>query len=92
MCEVADRAISLKLDPSRHPVKGDTLPGLVALGTRAAARRFDVGIAMKVVFVGWLVCLTIAPRSLARPIAEVFVFPERRRSLNRWVAKMHRRR
>jgi len=38
------------------------------------------------------VCLTIAPRSLARPIAEVFVFPERRRSLNRWVAKMHRRR
>jgi hypothetical protein len=92
MCEVADRAISLKLDPSRHPIAGDTLGGLVALGVRAAARRFDVGIAMKVVFVGWLVCLAATPRPLARGIAEVFVFPERRRSLNRWVAKMHRRR
>jgi len=92
MCEVADRAISLKLDPSRHPIEGDTLTGLVVLGTRAAARRFDVGLAMKVVFVGWLVCLTVAPRALARTVAEIFVFPERRRSLNNWVAKMHRRR
>jgi hypothetical protein len=92
MCEVADRAISVKLDPSRHPIEGDTLTGLVALGARAAARRFDVGIAMKLVFVGWLVCLAAAPRPLARRIAEVFVFPERRRSLNRWLATMHRRR
>jgi hypothetical protein len=92
MCEVADRAISFKLEPERHPIEGDSLAGLVALGTRAAARRFDVGVAMKAVFVGWLVCLVVAPQSLARWIAEVFVFPERRRSANRWLAKMHRRR
>jgi hypothetical protein len=90
MCEVADRAISRKLDPARHPVDGDTLPRLVALGARAAARRFDVRPAMKLGFVGWLACLSVAPRPLARRLAEVFVFPERRRRLNRWLAMLHR--
>jgi hypothetical protein len=90
MCEVADRAISRKLEPARHPVEGDTLPQLVALGARAAARRFDIGGAMKVAFVAWLMCLSVAPRPLARRLAEVFVFPERRRSLNRWLAMLHR--
>jgi hypothetical protein len=92
MCEVADRAISLKLDPGRHPVPGDTLSGLVALGKRAAWRRFDVGLAMKAAFVGWLACLAVAPRPVARWLAEVFVFPERRQALNGLIAKMHRRR
>jgi hypothetical protein len=92
MCEVADRAISVKLDPERHPIEGDSLSGLVALGTRAAVRRFDVGIGMKVAFAGWLACLAIAPRPLARRLAEAFVFPERRRTVNRWLAKSHRRR
>ena len=92
MCEVADRAISLKLEPGRHPVDGDTLPQLVALGGRAAARRFDIGAAMKVAFVGWLICLSVAPRPLARRLAEVFVFPERRRRLNRLLAMLHRSR
>jgi hypothetical protein len=90
MCEVADRAISRKLEPARHPVDGDTLPRLLALGTRAAARRFDVGVAMKAAFVGWLACLSVAPRPLARRLAEVFVFPERRRRLNRWLATLQR--
>jgi hypothetical protein len=92
MCEVADRAISVKLDPQRHPIAGDSLSGLVVLGTRAAARRFDVGIAMKVAFAGWLACLALAPRPLATRLAEAFVFPERRRSVNRWLTKTHRRR
>ena len=92
MCEVADRAISLKLEPGRHPVDGDTLPQLVALGGRAAARRFDIGAAMKVAFLGWLICLSVAPRPLARRLAEVFAFPERRRRLNRLLAMLHRSR
>jgi hypothetical protein len=91
MCEVADRAISKKLDPTRHPISGDTLPGLLTLGVRAAERRFDVGLAMKAAFVAWLGCLALAPRPLARRLAEAFVFPERRRSINRWLTKTHRR-
>jgi CTP:molybdopterin cytidylyltransferase MocA len=92
MCEVADRAISRKLDPANHPVPGDTLLRLVALGVRAARRRFDIGVGMKVGFAGWLACLAVAPRPVARRLAEVFVFPERRRALNGWIAKLHRRR
>jgi hypothetical protein len=90
MCEVADRAISRKLDPAGHPVDGDTLAGLVALGARAAVRRFDVGPAMKVAFMAWLFCLSVAPRPLARRLAQAFVFPERRPRLNRLLARLHR--
>lgn len=92
MCEVADRAISRKLDPARHPVEGDTLPRLALLGSRAAVRRFDVGPTMKLAYVAWLGALCMAPRGIAGQIAELFVFPARRQRLNRWVAKMHRRR
>lgn len=91
MSEVADRAISLKLDPARHPVAGDTLPRLVRLGTRAARRRFDIAAPMKLVFVVWLACLTIAPRPVARKLAELFAHPGRRPRLNRWLRRMNRR-
>jgi glycosyl transferase family 2 len=92
MCEVADRAISRKLDPAHHPVEGDTPAGLVRLGARAAARRFDVGVPMRAAFVAWLVALTLTPRPLARTLAELFVLPERRGGLNRWLGRLHRRR
>lgn len=92
MSEVADRAISLKLDRRNHPVTGDTLPRLLRLGTRAAARRFDVRAPLKAAFVGWLVCLALAPRPVARPLAELFVHPGRRAPLNTWLKRMGRER
>ncbi len=91
MAEVADRAISLKLDPARHPLAGDTLPRLVRLGAHAASRRFDIALPMKVGFVAWLACLAIAPRPVARWLAAVFVFPARRTRLNAWLKRMGRR-
>ena len=91
MCVIADRAISTKLDPARHPIPGDTPLKLIALGRRAAARRFDVRFPMKAMFVVWLVCLAVAPRPIARWLAEVFSYPDRRKGINRWLARMHRR-
>ena len=88
MCEVADRAISLKLDPARHPIAGDTLPRLVLCGLRAAARRFDIAAPMKAAFSVWLVTFALAPRRLARPLAELFVFPARRAALNGLLHRM----
>jgi Glycosyl transferase family 2 len=88
MSEVADRAISLKLDPSRHPLAGDTLPGLVRLGVHAAHRRFDIALPMKAAFALWLAALATAPRPLARRLAELFVYPARRRRLNGWLKRM----
>ena len=91
MSEVADRLISLKLAPSRHPLAGDTLPGLVRLGRRAAARRFDIAVPMKAAFVLWLVSVAVAPRPIARRLAELFVHPARRVRLNAWLRRMSRR-
>jgi Glycosyl transferase family 2 len=81
MCEVADRAISRKLEPASHPIPADRLPALVARGARAAARRFDMGVPLRAAFVVWLALLAIAPRRIARPLAEMFIYPERRRRL-----------
>jgi glycosyltransferase involved in cell wall biosynthesis len=90
MAEVADRAISLKLDPAAHPIAGDSLGSLVRLGFRSARRRFDVAVPMRAAFACWLVCFAVAPRRFARPLADVFVFPGRRRALNGWLARMGR--
>lgn len=88
MSEVADRAISRRLDPAGHPIAGDTPLRLLRLGIRAAGRRYDVRLPFKAAFVAWLVCLTLAPRRLARPLAEIFVYPGRRESLNVWLKRM----
>ena len=92
LAEVGDRAISLKLDPAGHPQPGDTRLGLVVLGARAAARRWDVRLPFKIAFVAWLLALTVSPRPLARRLGEAFVFPERRRFLDRPLAALHRER
>ena len=91
MCEVADRTISLKLDRGHHPISGDTLPHLVALGARSASRRFDIGPLMRVGFIAWLTALVVSPRPLARWLAEIFVFPERREPVNRLLRSLQRR-
>jgi glycosyltransferase involved in cell wall biosynthesis len=92
MSDVANRAVSIKLDPASHPVSGDTLPSLVRLGLHAARRRFDVNVPMKLAFAIWLVGFAAAPRPVARSLATKFLYPERRPGLNRWLALMHRRR
>ncbi len=91
MSEIGDRAISLKLDPPGHPVPGDTLPVLIRLGTRAAVRRFDIAVPLKAAFVAWLLCLSCAPVSGARWLAELYTFPAKRSALNGWLRKMSRR-
>jgi hypothetical protein len=91
MSEIADRAISLKLGRAAHPVAGDTLPGLLRRGVRAARRRFDVSGSLKLAFVLWLAALVLAPRRLSWPLAEAFVFPERRQRVNGILRRLHLR-
>jgi hypothetical protein len=90
MCEIAWRAISLKLDAARHPIASDTIPGLLAGGVHSARRRFDVNGLMKVAFVTWLACFVVAPRRFASWPAEVFMFPDRRPALNLLLSRLHR--
>jgi hypothetical protein len=45
---------------------------------------------MKILFLGWFAAMAVLPRRLAHPLAVAFLFPERRRSLNRLLARQHR--
>ncbi len=79
----ANRLISLRLEPERHPVPGDTRLGLVRGGLRAARRRSDVSPALRAAFAAWFVATALAPRGLARQLGTWFAFPERRPALRR---------
>lgn len=88
--DLANRLVSLKLDPGRHPVAGDRAPALLADAVRAARRRFDVSLPMKALLVAWFALEAIAPRRLARPLAELFLFPGRRAGFNRLLGRWQR--
>jgi len=87
--DVANRLISLKLDSGQHPLPGDRLWRLVWMGIRASLRRFDVAWAMKVLFLGWFTAMGLAPRRLAWWLAEIFLFPEKRKFINRILGDFH---
>jgi cellulose synthase/poly-beta-1,6-N-acetylglucosamine synthase-like glycosyltransferase len=88
--DLGNRLISLRLEPGLHPIPADSRRSLLGEGLRAARRRFDVSAAMRLMFAAWFAAIAVAPRALARRLAELFLFPERRGSLNRLVGRMHR--
>lgn len=91
--DVANRLISLRLDPKGHPIETDTVPGLVTTGARAVARRFDVRWPLKALFLLWFAGLAVTPRRLVPSVAEPYLFPERRlRRLNRLLGVLHKTR
>lgn len=89
--DLANRLISLRLEPELHPVAGDRVGALLADAVRAARRRFDVSPPMKLLLVAWFALAAVAPRRLARPLAELFLFPGRRTALNRLLGRLQRR-
>ena len=86
--DLANRLVSLRLDPERHPVAGDGLLSLFRDALRASRRRGDVSTAMKVLLVAWFALEAIAPRRLARRLAELFLFPGRRTGANRLLGRL----
>ncbi|MGN6275537.1 MAG: glycosyltransferase family 2 protein [Solirubrobacterales bacterium] len=88
--DLANRLVSLKLDPARHPLAGDRPPALWRDALRATHRRFDVSLPMKAMLVAWFTLEALAPRPLARPLAEFFLFPGRRASFNRLLGRWQR--
>jgi len=90
LSDLANRLISLKLQPRLHPIETDRVYGLVALSRRAIGRRFDVSPSMKVMFFAWFIAEALSPRPLAHRLAELFLFPERRRRFNRLLGRLQR--
>jgi hypothetical protein len=75
MLSVADlghRMVSCKLDRAHHPIPGDRVWRLALAGALAPWRRRDLRWPMKVAFTGWFLLIAIAPRVLARALAEAF--------------------
>jgi glycosyltransferase involved in cell wall biosynthesis len=88
--DLANRLVSLKLEPRRHPVASDRPRALLADAIRATRRRFDVSPAMKAMLVAWFALEAVAPRPLARPLAELFLFPGKRTGFNRVLGRLQR--
>jgi glycosyltransferase involved in cell wall biosynthesis len=88
--DLANRLVSLRLDPGRHPLPGERRGALLADAVRAARRRFDVSAPMKALLVAWFALEAIVPRRLARPLAELFLFPGRRTGANRILGRLQR--
>ncbi len=90
LADLANRMISLRLEPGQHPNRGDRRTGLVLDSVRAARRRDNVSAPMKAMFVSWFAAMAVAPRPLARQLAEAFLFPQRRSGLNRLLGRLQR--
>lgn len=88
--DLANRLVSLKLDPVRHPLADDRPLALLRDALRATRRRFDVSTPMKAMLVAWFTLEALAPRPLARPLAGLFLFPGRRASFNRLLGRWQR--
>lgn len=83
LADLANRMISVRLEPGNHPLREDRAGGLLKAALAAVRRRDNVGLAMKAMFVAWFAAMAVAPRALARWLAVLFLFPERRPGLNR---------
>src|SRR5581483_7147718 len=90
VADLANRMVSRRLDPGRHPIASDRVPGLVVDGWRAAVRRLDVSVPMRVMFAAWFLAMAVTPRRMAQRLAQGFLFPDRRPRLNRVLARLHR--
>jgi glycosyltransferase involved in cell wall biosynthesis len=90
LADLGNRLVSLRLAPELHPIQTDHRGGLLADATRAARRRFNVSAPMKLVFVAWFAALALAPKPLARRLALLFFFPERRAALNEALGRLQR--
>jgi glycosyltransferase involved in cell wall biosynthesis len=88
--DLANRLVSLRLDPRRHPLAADRRLGLLADAVRATGRRTDVSAPMKALFVAWFALEAVVPKRLARRLAELFLFPGRRRGANRLLGRLQR--
>ncbi|MDQ2630932.1 MAG: glycosyltransferase [Actinomycetota bacterium] len=90
IADLANRMISLRLEPELHPVPEDTRTGLVREALAAARRRSNASAPMKAIFAGWFAAMAIVPRPLARRLATYFLFPERRPAINKLLGRFQR--
>lgn len=87
---LAHRMASVRLDPRHHPLRSDRPLRLCWAGARAALRRRDLALPLRLLYLLWFVAMLLAPRPLARWLAERLFFPETRRRFNRLLGVVQR--
>lgn len=90
LADLANRMISLRLEPARHPIATDSPSSLRHDAADATRRRTGISAAMKAMFATWFAAMALAPRPLARRLATLFLFPQSRPGLNRVLGRLHR--
>lgn len=88
--DLANRMISLRLEPRSHPVAGDRRGPVLLDAARALRRRFDVSWPTKAMLAAWFLAEAAAPKRVARPLATLFLFPERRTCLDRLLRRLRK--
>ena len=88
--DCANRLISRRLDPARHPLPADDVPRLALAGVLAAGRRADNGWMMRLTTAVWFLIVAMAPRRTVRWLAELFLFPQARQRVNPVLARLRR--
>ncbi|HEY1854921.1 MAG TPA: glycosyltransferase family 2 protein [Solirubrobacterales bacterium] len=91
VADLGQRLISLRLDPARHPIAGDSRWSLLRDSVAAARRRDNAALPLRAAFVAWFTAMAIAPRPLARRLAAWFLFPARRSALGSLFGRLQRR-
>lgn len=89
--DLAQRLVSLRLEPARHPLPGDSRAGLLRQALRASRRRFDVDALKKAIFVAWFAVTALAPRRAVPQLAALFLYAERPAAFNRLLGRLQRR-
>jgi len=90
LADLANRLISLRLEPERHPIPGDRVPSLVADAVRALWRRSNRSGPVKLALLGWFLLASVSPRPLVRRLGELLLFADARRPwINRLLARMY---
>ena len=90
LSNLADRLISLRLEPDLHPVADDRVRRLLVDALRATRRRFDRSWLVKALLLAWFAACAVAPRGLVRRLAELLLFPETRQGgFNRVLGRLY---
>jgi glycosyltransferase involved in cell wall biosynthesis len=88
---VANRLISLRLDPAHHPIDGDARFALARRGMLAAVQRADLPLLLRLIYIAWFLLVSVVPKGIVRWLAEQFFFPEHRGQwFNGLLSNLHR--
>jgi glycosyltransferase involved in cell wall biosynthesis len=90
VADLANRLVSVKLEPDLHPLGAESVWRLALDGLRAARRRYDVAWEMKMLLASWFLLTAVVPKPFARALARPFLMPEARPRLNPLLGRLHK--